>query len=94
MGPQHYQSITRQFVKRAEVTAVCDLDPNRLSNVATGIARFSDGLEMIESGLIEAYNVLDNIDNLGICQLTKRDVVRHPIVQKIIEAYNNHRSLK
>ena len=47
-----------------------------------------------ESGLIEAYNVLDNIDNLGICQLTKRDVVRHPIVQKIIEAYNNHRSVK
>ena len=47
-----------------------------------------------QSGLTEAYNVLDNIDNLGICQLTKRDVVRHPIVQKIIEAYNNHRSLK
>ena len=39
------------------------------------------------SGLIEAYNILDNIDNLGICKLTKKDVVRHPIVEKIIEAY-------
>ena len=46
------------------------------------------------SGLIEAYNILDNIDNLGICKLTKNDVVRHPIVEKIIEAYNKYRSEK
>ncbi len=54
MGTQHYQSITQQFVKRVEVTAVCDLDPNRLSKLSPEIPRFSDSLEMIESGLIEA----------------------------------------
>ena len=55
MGAQHYRSITQQFVKGAEVTAVCDLDQNRLGNVASGIARFSDGLKMIESGFCLLY---------------------------------------
>ena len=54
MGTQHYHSITQQFVQRAEVTAVCDVDPARLSKLSPEIPRFSDSLEMIESGLIEA----------------------------------------
>ena len=31
--------------------------------------------------------VLDNIDDIAICKLTGSDVVRHRLVQKIIEAY-------
>jgi len=40
------------------------------------------------SGLKEAVKILDKIDGIGISQLTSRDVVRHPLVQKIINAYD------
>ena len=40
------------------------------------------------SGLIEAERRLSDIDGLAFCYLTKVDVVRHPLVQKIIEAYD------
>lgn len=40
-----------------------------------------------KSGLIEAVKILDNIEGVKICTLTNKDVVRHPLVQKIISAY-------
>ena len=42
------------------------------------------------SGLKEAMRVLDGIDDIKICRLTGEDVVRHVLVQKIIEAYEKH----
>ncbi len=39
------------------------------------------------SGLKEVLNVLKNIEDIEICRLTGEDVVRHALVQKIIEAY-------
>ena len=39
------------------------------------------------SGLKEAMRVLRNVEGIGICQLTNADVVRHVMVQRIIEAY-------
>ena len=39
------------------------------------------------SGLKEAMRVLDGIDDIAVCRLTSADVVRHVLVQKIIEAY-------
>lgn len=39
------------------------------------------------SGLNQAVKILENIENIGICNLTNRDVVRHPLVQSIIKAY-------
>jgi len=39
------------------------------------------------SGLIEAERLLDGLRGIGFCYLSKLDVVRHPLVQKIIEAY-------
>ena len=42
------------------------------------------------SGLKEAMRVLRGIDDIAICQLTGADVVRHVLVQKIIEAYEKH----
>ena len=39
------------------------------------------------SGLKEAMKVLDGVDDIAICKLTGADVVRHELVQKIIEAY-------
>jgi phosphate starvation-inducible PhoH-like protein len=34
--------------------------------------------------------VLRDIDDIGICELTGADVVRHQLVQKIIEAYEKY----
>ena len=39
------------------------------------------------SGLDTALKVLKNIDDIGFCYLTSSDVVRHPLVQKIVHAY-------
>ena len=43
------------------------------------------------SGLFEARSILGGIDGLKIVELTERDVVRHPLVQKVIEAYQANR---
>jgi len=43
------------------------------------------------SGLLEAVEVLQNVDGLAIRTLSRKDVVRHPLVQKIINAYEQHR---
>ncbi|NLI89936.1 MAG: PhoH family protein [Epulopiscium sp.] len=40
-----------------------------------------------ESGLLEAGEILKDIEGIGFTYLTKRDVVRHPLVQRIIDAY-------
>lgn len=42
------------------------------------------------SGLDVALRVLKNIDDIGICELTSQDVVRHPLVQKIVHAYDEY----
>ena len=42
------------------------------------------------SGLKEAIRVLDGIEDIAICRLTGADVVRHVLVQKIIEAYEKY----
>ncbi len=39
------------------------------------------------SGLKDAIRVLQNVDDIAICRLTSADVVRHALVQKIINAY-------
>ena len=40
------------------------------------------------SGLTDAIKILDSIPDIGISYLTSKDVVRHPLVQKIINAYD------
>jgi phosphate starvation-inducible PhoH-like protein len=42
------------------------------------------------SGLDTAMRVLAGIDEIGFCRLTSRDVVRHPLVQKIVDAYDKY----
>lgn len=39
------------------------------------------------SGLIEALEILKDVEGIGFMQFTKEDVVRHPLVQSIIDAY-------
>lgn len=42
-----------------------------------------------QSGLKESMQILKNIDEIGFVHLTEEDVVRHPVVKKIIVAYNS-----
>lgn len=42
------------------------------------------------SGLVTASGILENVKGIDIVRLTKYDIVRHPLVQKIIEAYEIH----
>ena len=55
--------------------------------VITGDITQIDLPEDKTSGLKIAMKVLQNIDDIAICQLTGEDVVRHRLVQKIIDAY-------
>ncbi len=43
----------------------------------------------VESGLIQAQEVLRGVEGVGFVQLTGEDVVRHRLVKQIIEAYNS-----
>jgi len=42
------------------------------------------------SGLVECRRILEGIPGIGIVHLTRKDVVRHPLVQRIIDAYEAH----
>lgn len=42
------------------------------------------------SGLDTAVKILRKIDDIGFCYLTNSDVVRHPLVQKIVQAYDDY----
>ena len=42
------------------------------------------------SGLDVAIRVLKDVDDIGFCYLTSKDVVRHPLVQKIVNAYEKY----
>lgn len=42
------------------------------------------------SGLKEAMRVLKGVEDIGFSMLTEKDVVRHPLVQKIIKAYEKY----
>lgn len=46
------------------------------------------------SGLKDAIRIIKNIDDISIFNLTERDVVRHPLIQKIIKAYERADSKK
>ena len=57
--------------------------------VITGDATQKDLAPGSKSGLDVALRVLKNINEIGICKLTSSDVVRHPLVQKIVQAYDD-----
>lgn len=58
--------------------------------VVTGDATQKDLAPGSVSGMDVALKVLGNVDDIGICQLTSSDVVRHPLVQKIVKAYEDY----
>lgn len=58
--------------------------------VITGDASQKDLAPGSVSGLDVAARVLSKIDDIAFCHLTSKDVVRHPLVQKIVKAYENY----
>lgn len=58
--------------------------------IVTGDASQKDLPSSAQSGLDVAMRVLHRIEDISFCQLTSKDVVRHPLVQKIVQAYENY----
>lgn len=56
--------------------------------VVTGDVTQVDLPEGAMSGLVDAERVLQGIDGIEFCHFTEVDVVRHPLVQEIIKAYD------
>jgi phosphate starvation-inducible PhoH-like protein len=42
------------------------------------------------SGLVNTLEVLEGVKGIGVTRFDSRDVVRHPLVQRIVEAYDRH----
>jgi len=57
--------------------------------VVTGDSSQKDLPVGTKSGLDVATRVLNKIDGIAFCNLTSKDVVRHPLVQKIVKAYDD-----
>ncbi|HHI97445.1 MAG TPA: phosphate starvation-inducible protein PhoH, partial [Thermodesulfatator atlanticus] len=55
--------------------------------VITGDITQIDLPEVKKSGLVEAIELLQGIEGIAFVFFDKQDVVRHPLVQRIIEAY-------
>ncbi len=62
--------------------------------VVTGDATQKDLPPGAKSGLDVALKVLRRVEDIGICELTGSDVVRHPLVQKIVKAYEDYENLQ
>jgi phosphate starvation-inducible PhoH-like protein len=58
--------------------------------VITGDSSQKDLPKDVKSGLDVAVKILKNIDGISVCNLTSKDVVRHPLVQKIVKAYEKY----
>lgn len=58
--------------------------------IVTGDASQKDLPSGTRSGLDVAMQVLKKVDGISFCELTSKDVVRHPLVQKIVQAYDEY----
>ncbi|MBO4824736.1 MAG: PhoH family protein [Lachnospiraceae bacterium] len=58
--------------------------------VITGDSTQKDLPKDVTSGLDVAIKILNKIDGIAVCNLTSKDVVRHPLVQKIVKAYETY----
>ena len=58
--------------------------------IVTGDRTQKDLPKDVTSGLDVALKVLKDIDEIAVCRLSSKDVVRHPLVQKIVNAYDEY----
>lgn len=62
----------------------------RSKMVVTGDVTQTDLPAHQQSGLALAQRILQNVDGIAFCELSTADVVRHPLVQKIVAAYEKY----
>ncbi|TAE59059.1 MAG: PhoH family protein [Nostocales cyanobacterium] len=58
--------------------------------VITGDITQTDLPSHQESGLTMALRILKHVEGIAFCEFTQKDVVRHPLVQRIVAAYEQH----
>ena len=62
--------------------------------IVTGDMTQIDLQRQTDSGLVQVVKILQNVDGIGFVTLDDADVVRHPLVRKIILAYDTHQPNK
>lgn len=60
--------------------------------IVTGDITQSDLPARTESGLDHALRVLGHVESVGVSRLSRDDIVRHPLVQRIVDAYEENRT--
>ena len=60
--------------------------------VITGDVTQIDLPRATQSGLIHALRVLRDVPGIGVVEFGKKDIVRHPLVQRIVDAYERYDS--
>lgn len=58
--------------------------------IVTGDMTQKDLPSHVQSGLDVAVKVLSKVEDIAFCRLTSKDVVRHPLVQQIVQAYEEY----
>ncbi|MDJ0799028.1 MAG: PhoH family protein [Calothrix sp. MO_167.B12] len=58
--------------------------------VVTGDITQTDLQPHQQSGLTMAIRILKNVEGIAFCEFSQKDVVRHPLVQRIVTAYEQH----
>ncbi len=62
--------------------------------IVTGDATQIDLPKTTTSGLIQALKILDGVNGIGKVEFSKKDIVRHALVQRIVEAYERFDNLR
>ncbi len=57
--------------------------------VVTGDVTQIDLPRTVRSGLLNALRILKGVKGIGVIEYEKKDIVRHPLVQRIVDAYEN-----
>ena len=60
--------------------------------IVTGDLTQIDLPKDVKSGLIHALDILSKVEDVGLVRFSSKDVARHALVQKIVEAYENFKS--
>ena len=55
--------------------------------IVTGDMTQIDLPERQTSGLVQAVSILSRVKGVGVVEFNKKDIVRHKLVQRIVEAY-------
>ena len=57
MGTSHIANIERGLIKRARLTAICDIVPSKMDRYGDKYLKFTDSRELIRSGEVDAVMV-------------------------------------